>query len=140
MNKFSFGTKAEVLKILYENCEKLDAKVLKPSFFTVGEWNKDAEMIIQRLSREFYGSRKVIVRSSAKSEDSEKESLAGMYESYICSNDESSIMKAVGKVIASYGDYSINDQVLVQEAMEEVGCSGVVFSREPNAGGVLLRY
>lgn len=135
MNIFSFGTKAEVLKILYENCEKLEAKVLRPLFFTVGDWNKNADEIIQRLSSEFCGCKKVIVRSSAKNEDSEKESLAGMYESYICSNNESSIITTVGKVIASYGDYSINDQVLVQEAIEDVECSGVVFSREPNMGG-----
>ena len=135
MSDFSFGTKAETLKCLFENREKLSVKVLKPFFFTVKEWREDNTQIIERLADIFWDKDSIIVRSSAKSEDSESESLAGMYESVICKNDSRSMAAAVDKVIVSYGDAQDDDQVLVQEAITEVDCSGVVFSREPSQGG-----
>lgn len=135
MNKFSFGTKAETLKTLYEHCEELGVRILEPFYFTVGEWKKDSSEIINKLSDRCKGYKKVIVRSSAKGEDSETESLAGMYESYICDYSESAIESAIDKVIVSYGHAHESDQVLVQEAIESVDCSGVVFSMEPQCGG-----
>lgn len=135
MNTFSFGTKAETLNILYENSEKLETRVLKPFYFAVADWKQDADGICSRLIQELEGRDRIIVRSSAKSEDSKEESLAGMYESVICNRDSHALKRAVGQVIRSYGVAQQDDQVLVQEAIEDVECSGVVFSREPNMGG-----
>ena len=135
MNNFSFGTKAETLKCLYENKEKLCAIVLEPFFFTVREWKETPEQIVTHITNVFKEKEHIIVRSSAKNEDSETESLAGMYESIICFNDADSLKCTIEKVIASYGDAQNEDQILIQEAITEVECAGVVFSREPSQGG-----
>lgn len=135
MSTFSFGTKAETLKILYEHCEELGVRILEPFYFTVGEWKRDSAEILSKLSDKCKGYKKVIVRSSAKGEDSTTESLAGMYESYICDYGKSVIKSTIDKVIVSYGRADESDQVLVQEAIENVDCSGVAFSLEPNTGG-----
>lgn len=135
MNKFSFGTKAETIKQLYEHRGMFGANVLKPYFFTVKDWNTCREEICSRIRSAFHGIDRLIVRSSARSEDSESESLAGKYESIICDNSDLPLIEAVDRVIVSYGAACADDQVLVQEAIEDVECSGVAFSREPNAGG-----
>lgn len=131
---FSFGTKAETLNNLYNIRDELGASVLKPVIFTVSEWNKDSEGNWQLICSEFSGVSRVIVRSSAQEEDSEQESLAGKYESIICDNTRDAFFEAVNKVILSFGDSCSDDQILVQEAIEDVDCSGVVFSREPSTG------
>lgn len=135
MSDFSFGTKAETLKILYENQDTLQLSVLRPFFFTVKEWEDDCDAVLIHIFKDFKGFKKLIVRSSAKSEDSESESLAGKYESIISFNDENSLKTTINKVIDSYGNLNPMDQVLVQEAIEDVDCSGVVFTKDPNSGG-----
>ena len=135
MSDFSFGTKAETLKSLYENKDKVGINVLNPAFFTVQEWKDKSKEIMARITDEFEGKHYLIVRSSAKNEDSESASLAGMYESIICDNDYNSLVTAIERVITSYGSAQDDDQVLIQEAIKEVECSGVVFSREPSQGG-----
>lgn len=135
MREFSFGTKAETLKILYENLDVLQLSVLRPFFFTVKEWEDDCAAVVLRVLAEFKSAKKLIVRSSAKNEDSESESLAGKYESIISFNDENSLKTTINKVIDSYGNLNPMDQVLVQEAIEDVDCSGVVFTKDPNSGG-----
>ena len=135
MNRFSFGTKAETIKKLYEHTDMLGANVLEPLFFTVEKWKICREKICVDVGIAFRGINRLIVRSSARNEDSSSESLAGKYESIICDNNEPLFADAVDRVIASYGPACADDQILVQEAIEDVECSGVAFSREPNAGG-----
>ena len=135
METNAFGTKAETLAFLYHHTDKLSGMVLKPCYFTVGEWEADRERILSRLDRELSGCPRLIVRSSARSEDSESESLAGKYESLICSREQEPLGRTIEKVIASYGNPCPEDQVLVQEAVDKVDCAGVVFSLEPNMGG-----
>lgn len=135
MSEFIFGTKAETLQRLYDNSDQIGARVLKPFFFSVGDWLESPELICDKVITNFKGKKQLIVRSSAKSEDSENESLAGMYESVVCRNSVETIRKAIEEVIASYGLPQREDHVLVQEAIDNVDCSGVVFSREPSMGG-----
>lgn len=65
MSIYSFGTKAETLRYLFSNCEKLGgAKVLKPVYFTVLEWTKNPVQVLDYLAREFSGLDRLIVRSN----------------------------------------------------------------------------
>ena len=133
---FRFGTKAETLKQLYEIRDEIGAEILTPYYFTTGEWRGNHAAILQTIEHVFAEKHKIIVRSSAKSEDSSEASMAGMYESIICNNNVEKIEDAIGRVIASYGDRIADiDQVLIQEAIESVDYSGVAFTRDPNSGG-----
>lgn len=135
MSNFSFGTKAETLEILYENKNVINAQVLKPYYFTVETWRNNSTDVLNELTEVFREIEKLIVRSSAKNEDTDKESQAGRYESIVCENDCSIIKDAINEVISSYGEPQEDDQVLVQEAITDAECSGVAFSREPSTGG-----
>jgi len=135
MNNFSFGTKAETLELLYKNKNIINAQVLKPYYFSVETWRNNSTDVLNELTEEFHEIEKLIVRSSAKNEDTDKESQAGKYESVVCENDYSIIKNAINEVISSYGESQEDDQVLVQEAITDVECSGVAFSREPSTGG-----
>ncbi len=134
MKRFEFGTKAETIKEIYDIQHIIGAKVLKPFYFSYEKWKKDQNLIWKTMETEFTGVSRIIVRSSAKNEDSEQESFAGKYESVISDKKRDTFFETVDKVFASYGKPDLDDQVLVQEALEEVECSGVVFSREPNMG------
>ena len=135
MSENKCGTKAETLEYLYKNAENLTAKLLKPYYFSVEEWQSRRNDVARRAVSEMGDARKIIVRSSARSEDSTQESMAGKYDSIICFNEEKSVMETVDAVIASYSKAQNDDQVLIQEAIEKVDCAGVVFSLEPNMGG-----
>ena len=80
------GTKAETLAFLYNHADKLSGKVLKPCYFTVREWQESRASILSRLKDELNGCQRLIIRSSARNEDSAIESMAGKYESSICSS------------------------------------------------------
>jgi len=134
-NDFSFGTKAETLSFLYEHQAELSAKVFKSLHFSVERWGGISEEICDEIERDFSGISNLILRSSAKVEDSETESMAGKYESIICENKRDSVRKTIEQVIASYGTPQLDDQVLVQRAADDVECSGVAFSMDPNTGG-----
>ena len=135
MSNYTFGTKAEVLEYLYNNRDKIGAIVLRPFFCNVKEWNNAREDEYAQIENTFTSCTKLIVRSSAISEDSTTQSLAGAYESIICDNNKDSICDAVDKVIASYGCAQDDDQILIQEAIEDIDCAGVAFSVDPNTGG-----
>ena len=135
MNTFTFGTKAETLDFLYKNRKILGAEVLRPYYFTIKSWNSDRNRLVDEVMSFSTRLNRLIVRSSARSEDSMLESMAGKYESVLCDNDRKSLINAVEFVIASYGKADDDDQVLVQEAVTDVDCAGVVFSLEPNVGG-----
>lgn len=133
----SFGTKAETLERL--------AKVLKKSVvlpqvrFTVGEWHRDEEVCLKRLVNALGPKKKeVIIRSSAMSEDTLKSSNAGHYQSVpgVTLADRKKLKKGIRQTIRSYGDAQVADnQVFVQPFLKNVMMSGVVFTRDIDAGG-----
>lgn len=135
IDAFSFGTKAETLEYLYQKSGRLKALVLKPCYFTVGKWQNNRKDVLNDIESTMSGVLRVIVRSSAKNEDSAQASMAGRYESLICENCREAVELTVEKVIRSYENPKPDDQVLVQQAIEDVQCSGVVFSIDPNTGG-----
>ena len=130
MNKL--GTKAETLQMLYK---KLECAEILPSYiFTVGEWRADFWKVKNRfLSLNW--SDKVIVRSSSQTEDMDDRSQAGKYESVADVSGEEEFEIAVNKVIASYDDNNLENQVLVQPMLSDVCICGVAFTLDPNTLG-----
>jgi glutamine kinase len=137
---FILGTKAETLSRLaplVTTCH-----IGKQVSFKASEWQLNKQETISRINKKF-SKAKLIIRSSAKGEDSWGASNAGGFESVINvdggSNDV--VVEAIELVIDSYGDlYSENeDQVLVQEFIGNVKYSGVVFTCSLETGAPYYR-
>lgn len=125
---FILGTKAQSLKRLEEVITL--SKIAPQVSFTVAEWSKSSDKIVQKIQHKFK-PKKVIVRSSAIAEDGFDTSNAGAYVSIL--NIDAAVKKAVldsiTSVIDSYADRNPANQVLVQPMIENVSVSGVVFTR-----------
>ena len=123
---FILGTKAETLGRL----EKLlsNAKILDQVAFTVEDWQEAPERIIKRIALNFPDDL-LVVRSSALSEDSFNQSNAGRFESLLNVQHGEALCRSIDEVIASYGDPTDLDQVLVQPMLTDVSLSGVMFTR-----------
>ena len=135
MSEYCFGTKAETLDYLYHKGNEIEAEVLRPFFFDVKKWQSNKEELLIELEETFEKENTLIVRSSARSEDSINESLAGKFKSVFCENNCNALANAIDEVIASYGKTTLTDQVLIQKAIKNVECSGVAFTMDPNTGG-----
>ena len=131
------GSKAETLSRLSEFLKKSTVPPLYS--FTVCDWRDHTKNHLEKL-HEFFDGKKIIIRSSALAEDTELTAMAGAFLSIanINSDNFDDIEAAVNDVISSYSkcDRSIllNDQVLVQEMMQNVSMSGVVFTQDMNNG------
>ncbi len=128
--KFSFSSKADVLKILAQNLKK--SKIEQIYDFSVSDWDTNKSIIIKNIKRKF--PNKIVIRSSALGEDSIEKSDAGNYESLlnIPSNSRLKIQQAINSVINSYknkGNENKNNQILIQNQSKNIITSGVVFTR-----------
>jgi len=134
---FAFGTKAETLDRIAPLVTR--CQVPKFIFFNVDEWRSGRDAILQRIETEF-PNRSVIVRSSAGAEDGADSALAGQFDSvpFVDSGKPSALEAAVDQVIASYAKndtpIDIDDDVIVQEMIDKVLMSGVLFTRDLNTG------
>jgi hypothetical protein len=79
--------------------------------------------------RERFAGQRLVVRSSARSEDSFQASNAGGYDSLLDVDPDNGLATAIEKVIASYGEAAADDQVLIQPMVTGVRLSGVAFTR-----------
>jgi glutamine kinase len=79
--------------------------------------------------RERFGDSRLVVRSSARGEDSFTASNAGGYDSVLGVDVTTGLDDAVERVAASYGPGSDDEQVLVQPMVEGVVVAGVAFTR-----------
>jgi adenylylsulfate kinase-like enzyme/phosphohistidine swiveling domain-containing protein/transcriptional regulator with XRE-family HTH domain len=130
----SFGTKAETLDALAPRLRT--ARILPQVRFSVTEWRTDRAQVLAKIAAEGWGSRPVIVRSSAQGEDGPMSSQAGRYDSVLGVLGGAEITEAIEHVIATYADGgSGTDQVFVQPMLEHVAMAGVAFSRPPSGGG-----
>lgn len=132
LSKFILGTKAQTLSRLQTHVSK--SKILDQVSFSVKDWNSNQLLIIKKIQQTF-SKNKIIVRSSALTEDGFSSANAGAYDSVLnveTSTDE--ILIAVEKVISSYSQQADNNQVLVQEMLKNVVRSGVIFTRTLNHG------
>ena len=133
----TLGTKAETLARL----EAILRKSVVPTsiYFTVREWQADAGGVLDRV-RSLFGSGRVIVRSSALTEDSASTAMAGAFLSIsnIRGNDRDGLMTAIESVAASYHRFSetanLENQILVQQFVANVSMSGVLFTQDLNTG------
>lgn len=132
MNNKSKGTsKAD---ILVELRSKLKTALIEDiHVFTVNEWKKGRSNVLE-IIKERFAPEPVIVRSSSRSEDTEKYSQAGCFHSEAGVNplDLGRLTSAIENVIRSYRDknsVSGHDQVIVQTETRSVRVSGVVFTR-----------
>jgi glutamine kinase len=128
----NFRTKAESLELLAPLLQS--AQILPQVRFSVREWRAQPDAIAASIDRTPWGSSPVVVRSSARSEDSARSSQAGRYSSVLAVVGSEAIARAIDKVIESFVDGSDDDQVFVQPMLDRVAIAGVAFSRSP-AGG-----
>ncbi len=120
------GTKAETLAQLAGRLTS--AQVLPQVTCTVAEWRRDVNAVIAKVQATL-PDETLVVRSSARAEDTYEQSNAGAFESQLgVPNAAVALRNAVEAVIASYGADRDNDQVLVQPHLTSVESSGVVFS------------
>jgi len=134
LSRFILGTKAQTLHRLQGvvNRSRIEDQVS----FTVAEWQDEAANVLARISERLGGTDKLVVRSSALSEDGFGVSNAGAYTSVlnVDRQRESSLRAAIEKVIASYPDGHPDNQVLVQPMLEQVIASGVAFTKTLSSG------
>ena len=123
---FILGTKAETLQRLRGMVKS--AVIQDQIAFCVVDWQRERNNIIEKV-RERFHDRLVVVRSSARSEDSFETANAGAYTSVLNVNVNIGLAQAVDRVIASYGKAESNDQILIQPMVRDVVLSGVAFTR-----------
>ena len=131
--KFVLGTKAATLRRLKRLVSKC---VVDDQYsFTLKEWTEEQLKVLSDIDREF-NNRILVVRSSAITEDSWSVSGAGQFTSLlnISQGNQQELIAAISEVIASYGDTDPAHQVLIQEMVQDVTVSGVVFTRTLNHG------
>jgi len=129
----AFKTKAETLEALAPLLR--NGRVLPQVRFSVGDWRSDAAGMLAAVAATPWGSRRVIVRSSALGEDGPGSSQAGKYDSVLGVVGSAAVAQAIDRVIDSFGeDGSDDDQIFVQPMLERVAMAGVGFSRSPSGG------
>ena len=139
-----YSSKSNTLKYLKKRIKK--SRIEKIFDFTVLDWKKNQNNIINEIYQNFPNST-IIIRSSAIGEDSVEKSKAGMYTSIpnVVSSSKDSIKIAINNVIHSYrnnGNFEQKNQILVQTQISNVKISGVVFTRTPDLGApyIVINY
>lgn len=124
-----FSTKAQTLENLSPHLKY--SQVLPVFRFTVDSYQKSAKEIISKIRQKFH-CEKLIIRSSAFSEDSFDKSNAGHYLSVlnISLNDDKAIYLAIDQIIASYNKPDILDEVFVQPMLQDIAACGVAFTAD----------
>lgn len=138
--EIAFGTKAGTLAALQAHLQC--ARILPLHALTVADWQAQQAAVMQTLLAHPWANIPMIVRSSARSEDSTTASLAGRYESVVNVAGAEALQAAITQVIASYGTSQADDEVLIQPMLQGVEMSGVVFSREAATGApyIVINY
>jgi len=110
------------------------ATVLPQVSFTVNQWTISQNNILNLFFTEnTWSEQSLVVRSSGMAEDSNSESLAGHFESILNVKGRIELIKAIDKVINSFGGDNPDDQIFIQPMLEDVALSGVVFTKEPSS-------
>lgn len=124
--KFVFGTKAQTLRRLKNYLEH--ASIPEQYILEKKNWSIDKNKIINEI-KSLFKKKKLAVRSSSFSEDNMVSSNAGKYETYLNVSIEKNAIKSIDSVFKSYPKEEQNPHVLVQSMVENVICSGVIFTR-----------
>lgn len=136
---FVLGTKAETLKRLRPMVR--ESVIQDQVAFTVERWRREPGAVTSEIRNQF-SNQPLVVRSSARSEDSFASANAGVYDSVLNVDSRTGLDRAVESVIASYGQARDEDQVLVQPMVQGVAMSGVAFTRtlEHGAPWYVINY
>ncbi|MBI4317875.1 MAG: NTP transferase domain-containing protein [Chloroflexi bacterium] len=135
--RFVLRTKGETLSRLAPLLKK--GTFCKQQVFRATAWQSARAQIVTTICNEF-APHPICVRSSAATEDSWKESFAGVFESVlnVDSTDPVRIADSIDRVVSSYSrngcDNHKDNQVLVQKMVQQVAMSGVVLTRDLNSG------
>lgn len=131
--RFVLGTKAESLDRLQPLVRTGHIGTLYS--FAHATWKRDRTGTLARIT-ETFASKRVIVRSSALSEDAWYDSAAGAYDSVsdVPADDPSRLGDAIDDVFDSYANDDRQNQVLVQEMLRNVRVAGVVLTRTNTDG------
>lgn len=127
-----FGTKAETLARLEGRL--VHGRVLPQVCASVAQWRAEPQTILDLIRQRGWLKLPVIVRSSARSEDSSAESQAGKFVSVPNVMGEQNLRAAMEEVIASFDSGDDQDQIFIQPMLKDVRLSGVAFTREPTTG------
>ncbi len=122
-------TKGNTLKNLENKIKTF--LIPKSMIFSVSEWRSKKKYIISNIKKKF--KKKIIFRSSTTFEDTEKLSAAGAFDSFLDINAQNSkeIIRSVERIIKSYKKKIkkiSNQQILVQEMIQRIKMSGVIFT------------
>lgn len=126
----NFASKGQTLLNLQKNLTC--GFVPELQVFSVSDWQANQEKILGQIKKTF-GLSNLIVRSSCHAEDNFCSSNAGAFLS-IPGVKTHNVASAVNQVIASYVQPRDYDEIIVQNMVEDVCFSGVIFSHDPNNG------
>ena len=131
-----FKSKADTLIFLQKKLIK--GKIEEIFSFTVLDWKINKKQIIRKTIDKFYPD-EIIVRSSARGEDSVDTTEAGKYKSIqnISTQIKKNLENSINEVILAYTEKeneNQENQVLIQRQTTEVITNGVVFTRTPDNG------
>ena len=126
LNKY---TKASTLIMLRKKYSK---EINVPELISIKKniLKKNGQVLINQVIKRFY-NKFIIIRSSAKDEDSEKNSNAGKYDSFVTSTKNvGDFYKGLSLVLKKLK--SKNDEIIFQIFLSKPEISGVVFTRDIN--------
>ena len=123
-----FSTKAGTLTTLSGVLKS--GRIAPLRCITVADWQANADSCMQDVISTL-GPGPWIVRSSCSREDGHNASNAGAFLS-IKDVQAAALKAAIEQVINSYGRSIPQDEVLIQPMLQNVICSGVAFSHDPN--------
>ena len=134
---YTFKTKAQTLVHLQN---RLDCAVIPNLYvFSVKDWTEDRAGCLYFIDRHFRNF--IVVRSSTTFEDNQVSSGAGEFDSIlnVDPKDQVAITDAVDQVIEAYSkkitsDYLLGQEILIQDMIDNVSMSGVVFTCEVKTG------
>lgn len=124
----NFSTKAGTLKSLQGVLST--ARIVPLITFTAATWRAGQATCLE-LIQNILGPVSLIVRSSCLAEDGVTASNAGAFLS-LPNVEFDNLADAIEQVIASYGVWQPDNEVLVQPMLVNVVKSGVAFSHDPN--------
>ncbi len=134
--RFVLGTKAETLDRLGGLVKT--GRFCSQEILTLRGWLQAPQENIRSI-RERFGDTKLVVRSSTFQEDSWTHSCAGSFESIlnVLANADA-LTNAIDRVVASYSRDGLapspDSQILIQEMVQDVAISGVIFTRDLATG------
>lgn len=135
----ALGTKAETLDRLRPVLST--AEILPQIAPNVGRWRADPATVLAQIGATAWGGGPMIVRSSCLAEDQATQSMAGRFTT-LSDVSPAQLAASIETVIASYGDDSADNQILIQPMCGTVAASGVIFTRDPNTRSpyVIVNY